>query len=61
MTKDQALALRVFETCFAPNILRNAKRGAITFEEAVYLLQSDLLQIGHNPYEYCRSAGINLE
>jgi len=61
MTPDQSLALRVFETRFAPNILRNAKRGVITFEETIYLLQSELLQIGHNPYDYCKSAGFSFD
>lgn len=57
MTVDQELALRIFANNTAQNVLRNAQKGAITFEEAVYVLQSELLQIGFCPYDFCRSAG----
>ena len=61
MTPDQAKALQVFSQNFVGNIMRIAGRGLITFDEAVYLLQSELLDIGHNPYEYCKSAGFSFE
>lgn len=58
MTPDQEKALELFTKNSAQNIKHVATQGLITFDEAIYLLQSELLELRRNPYKYCLAAGI---
>ena len=61
MTEDQKKALELFAENTVRNIKHLVAKGFITFDEAVYLLQSELLEISHNPYGYCVDAGIQFK
>lgn len=61
MTIDQEKALELYVRNMSANILRLAKNGTITFDEAVYLLQQDLLEVSYHPYKYCTEQGIQFE
>ena len=58
MTEDQEKALELYVRNFADNILRLMQRGFITFQEAIYLLQSDLAEVAYSPHGYCAAQGI---
>lgn len=51
-------ALQLFVRNFSANILRDVELGAMSFEEAVYLLQEDLDNLWRDPCRYCADAGI---
>lgn len=60
MYEDQEAALNYFEEHSA-NIIKQLRHGVLTFGEALYLLQSDLLEISHGAYTFCEKRGITIE
>ena len=58
MTEDQRKALHMFVRNLAPNILKIAEDGTITFDEVIYLLQEELHEVENYPHKYWTAQGV---